>query len=441
MSDLSVNDATIALKGLLGISSGFGIAAEVQEEVKETKNERKNRETSSSNKKKNKKSNSNRSSSKVSVNEAATQSLENKKKTLSKGNHTTSTSSDTKPYKKKSDKMIGSKSTENFALSAFQSPPDPSTLPLPSFMSHDEDNDNKYTSNDFSTQSQREEVKINSEPVTFSANMKSSITLSTTNLSNLLSDANVSNETDTNEESKASDNCCTDEKPIFINATSHSGVDLALLTSKGSDTSRRSSLSQNPSDIIISPSTSEIDPLAVLLNKGESYGITNSALSHSNTMIHPQHSQFLPLPPYGYNMIHPNYDAYNNRYIPMQAIYPPHHHQSFTTIQVQVPPLLLPGNQMILPASPLTGGYPLPITLPENAQPGMIIPVTVPLFTNPSPYTYVNMNMTPSPHHPVYSTATTTTSSPSNYYNPNTFTLSNNTQSQFDHSTGLEGNP
>jgi hypothetical protein len=45
------------------------------------------------------------------------------------------------------------------------------------------------------------------------------------------------------------------------------------------------------------------------------------------------------------------------------------------TIQVQVPPVLMPGRQMIV-TSP--AGYPVQIVVPEGYQAGMIIPVFVP---------------------------------------------------------------
>ena len=50
----------------------------------------------------------------------------------------------------------------------------------------------------------------------------------------------------------------------------------------------------------------------------------------------------------------------------------------FVTIQVQVPPVLMPGRTMVIPASPMTGEYPVNIVLPEGVTSGMVIPVSIP---------------------------------------------------------------
>jgi hypothetical protein len=379
------------LKGLLGIRPDIGSTADVQN-AKETTNERKN-ETSSKNKKKKKKTNNTASSNKIDANQR-NQSHENKTKG-SKAHQSGNTAADQK-QRKKGDNIAANKSTENFALSAFQSPPDPSTLPLPSFHSHDEDNGSNSTladiqvNNESSIQSQTEESKIASEPISTNTSstekVKSFFNVSNISVSDQLKNTNGSGEILTNgERQPTGDECSSDE--VYGNKTSQSGVNLALLAMKGSETQRTSLSSHKQSEVNLRPPNVELDPIAVLL-QGESYGVNNPALSHSQ-MIHPQHPQFLPQQ-YGY--MHPNYDTFNP--YPMQPMY--HPHQSFTTIQVQVPPVLLPGNQMLLHASPLTGGYPLPITLPENAQPGMIIPITIPCLATP-PYPYMNMNMAPSP--------------------------------------------
>merc|ERR1712232_749390 len=69
-----------------------------------------------------------------------------------------------------------------------------------------------------------------------------------------------------------------------------------------------------------------------------------------------------------------------------QTAMPPNYPQ-YVTIQVQVPPILLPGRQMMVPPSNMTGPYPIPVIVPEGIQPGMIVPVHVPVYIPP-------------PHHP-----------------------------------------
>lgn len=54
---------------------------------------------------------------------------------------------------------------------------------------------------------------------------------------------------------------------------------------------------------------------------------------------------------------------------------PPPPPPGYVTIQVQVPPMLMPGRQMMV-TSP--AGYPVQVVVPDGVPPGMIIPVHVP---------------------------------------------------------------
>ena len=418
MSESYVNEATIALKGLLGIGPDSESAKAVKDErgmVNAIKNE------TSSNKPKNKKSSNNTgSSNKVAVNQShrtqdsktikgskgnhITNSAQETKAKGSKGNQSNNTVSDQK-LKNKDVKPTANKPTENFAWSAFQSPPDPSSLPLPSFQSHDEDDGHKTPRDKIQVEEcqHASEVKVNSPdaPSTVSVHL---LNMPKVSLSDQPKNSNEADESLPIDEYKStedgSERSLKHDKHVHGNKTSQTGVNLAVLAMKGSET-QRSILSPKQTEMPRPPPV-ELDPIAILL-KGESYGVTNPALAHSQT-TYTQHSQLLAQQ-HGY--VRP-YDTFAP--FPFHPMYQPHP-PPFTTIQVQVPPVLLPGNQMILPASPLTGGYPFPITLPEHAQPGMIVPITIPLASPPFPMNFMNMNMA-SPRH-----GYTTNQSTGNYYN------------------------
>jgi len=103
------------------------------------------------------------------------------------------------------------------------------------------------------------------------------------------------------------------------------------------------------------------DPIAMLMN-GQSYGTTNPAMSSTPHYSHyPLHGNGYPQQP------------------PMMQNHP--HAPQYITIQVQVPPVLLPGRQMMVSAAP---GYSIPIVVPDGVHPGMVLPVTIPAHS-PSP--------------------------------------------------------
>jgi hypothetical protein len=98
---------------------------------------------------------------------------------------------------------------------------------------------------------------------------------------------------------------------------------------------------------------------------------------------------------------HPQPPAHALAHNPHRSPYPPHPHYGgpqhsppfappgFVTIQVQVPSVLLPGRQMVV-TSP--AGYPVQITVPDHVPPGAILPVHVPnglplhMMPPPGPY-------------------------------------------------------
>ena len=103
-----------------------------------------------------------------------------------------------------------------------------------------------------------------------------------------------------------------------------------------------------------------------------STGVNLAALSSNppTPQEHPQPSppnQFLPmqqLPP-----------PMQQQYGPPFPNYPPSYNPGFITIQVQVPPALLPGRQMLV-STP--AGFPVRVTVPDHVPAGSIIPVHVP---------------------------------------------------------------
>lgn len=135
--------------------------------------------------------------------------------------------------------------------------------------------------------------------------------------------------------------------------------------------------------------------------EGEFSKLTGQPVSHLN---HPQHSvpTFGGLPqmypyPQPPRFMPPSGSAAN---YPAMAI-PPPPPPGYITIQVQVPPVLLSGRQMIV-TSP--AGYPVQVLVPEGIPPGMIIPVHVPagppmhMMPPPHPSSYGGYYNPPAPH-------------------------------------------
>ena len=126
----------------------------------------------------------------------------------------------------------------------------------------------------------------------------------------------------------------------------------------------------NTNNTLRTPSNtpSSKDPIAMLLN-AQSYGTANPSFNN-----HPYHYN-------NNNNMYPSPSHHQQQqHSPHQHPYPLHAAPPFFTIQVQVPPpqMLMPGRRMMLPGSPMTGGYPISVVVPEGVAPGMYIPVSIP---------------------------------------------------------------
>jgi len=285
----------------------------------------------------------------------------------------------------------------NYAWSAFQSPPDASTLPLPVFTN---------------TSSHSSGVSVGSETESQLKGTDGQILSRSTSESNACEPKNPEDVAESGDKGKKSAEALTSEDHIrailnieqklpsnnAINSIEHDTghdtganqhdkgafdqVDVRLKTEPENNSPSGINLATLPSPSPqIYPSNeqpltndsprqlstfagdtrtnhNELDPIAMLMN-GQSYG--------SNP-----HYSYYPAPQQAHT------SGYQQQ-LPMmqQHSHPP----QYVTIQVQVPPVLLPGRQMMVSAVP---GYSVPIVVPEGIHPGMILPVTIPAHS-PSP--------------------------------------------------------
>ncbi|GAX13762.1 hypothetical protein FisN_30Lh050 [Fistulifera solaris] len=294
--DQEVNEATAALKGLLGIgSSGSDIIISKPEERSEA--EIVSPEQSKTKKKRNKKNKKKQDETeKTSPKPPKPQQQSQNEANAQKGKNNNNNNSGKKKGPKKKNK-----NAENFAWSAFQSSPDASKLPIPAF----------------------------SSPVQSRKTISAEHT--DTQPNNNTSEPSVTAETNSTQSKppatpvgSAPDSTPTKEEE------SATGVNLAVLAS------------YPPPDT------------------------PNDAVVHSSLGSSP--AQLFGSPPAYHASPHPPFSPMQYSYLPPP---PPGH----VTIQVQVPPVLMPGRQMVV-TSP--AGYPVQIVVPEGYQAGMIIPVFVP---------------------------------------------------------------
>lgn len=322
---MSVEDATVALKGILGISNSN--TTPVPDESKDIKTPLKD------SKKKNNKKKQSKQTPKNTPKTSDTKSS-NKKK-----------NKNTSAVKKSQGKKNEDTKTEvgNYAWSSFQSPPDASNLPLPAFGSFNDGFD--------------QNVKDSSA----SENKSSGLDLSGLADSDGRDDAkgiNISSLAISNDSKK-------------------DDIDNTSLNPSNPD-SKEEEIPQHPNNQ--SP-TEPSDPLAMLMNP--SYGTAVKSTPPKNAYIHSPQYQ----PQQAYMQSPPPYGSYYQGPMSPQP--------SFVSIQVQVPPNLLPGRRMMVQANP--NQPPISVVVPEGIQPGMYMPVTVPMHMyNMGPM----MNLPPHPMHP-----------------------------------------
>jgi len=381
-----IDQATAALKGMLGISSAASSCpARDGDQVKaipipaeKTKSKNKMQP-----KVKKKKSSNNSSSSPQRRNRESTPQISERRNTNDYENKTNPNNNNSNGGRNKTQSRgnkKGSKRRDNnknkvpeetkFAWSAFQSPPDASALPLPVFSSSPGKNGTTSSNDDLNqlpkillsnTSGGSSRLKQKNESENYVDNpsiVKSVEELENEVMGNLKLNDTIPSPAD-------------DDKVEY--KSSSSGVDLAALASPSAPITPKNTARSQDRD-----NGEKDDPLAVLMNvvnKSNSIGNKNStnptpyqSMSESNPQIkHPRkNEQFLP-------------PGHQPQMIPQNM---PHH----VTIYVQVPPVLLPGRQMMVQTPP--NGFPVPVVVPENIKPGMVIPVNIPAPPPP-----------PVPHH------------------------------------------
>jgi hypothetical protein len=268
-SDVNVKEATAALKGMLGIGSNTPskksetVASPVSEEP----------------------------SSKVEAGQSSKKKKKNQRPKKTK-------QSVPKTENKPSQQMTPTEGSEKFAWSAFQAPPDASSLPIPAF--------------------------------------SPAITRPTVDVSGLTTSV--------------------PEERSDIADTTRTGD--AVVEEKTVD------------EPLVQEEEEEEEEKALVSNTG----INLAALAASP----PSHTSTNPTPLHTMPSQDAAYEPPIHRHVPHYP-QPPH----FMTIQVQVPPVLMPGRQMVV-ASPM--GYHVQVTVPEGVPPGMVIPVHVPAYGHPPPH-------------------------------------------------------
>lgn len=276
----------------------------------------------------------------------------NKQKVKGKGNKSKKNSKDSKEKdKNKSNVSTNNKnlasiaSTQpgpNFAWSAFQSSPDASKLPIPAFSPAN--NKNLVEVDDEAAQQQALSSLLPVAP--------NNTTEIPPSLPYDLSNAPHAEELEEQQIAQAERHTAERVEEGKVKEedeaapASHTGINLAALAS--SKTNTPASATASPSDVSIQQQTQHLPP-------------------------YPPRGPNLP-PQYQHHLGNP-YGGHPMQHHQQTHAYPPPPPQGFVTIQVQVPPVLMPGRQMVV-TSP--AGYPVRVVVPEGIPPGMVIPVHVP---------------------------------------------------------------
>jgi hypothetical protein len=370
--DHDVIEATAALKGMLGIG-GTTTAASADDQPPQGDGAQNAKAKSKKPKKKKNKAKGNdaqgqKPSEPLPAEESPTAPATTDQ---SKQNRPNSQKKKNQPKKKKE--------SGNYAWSAFQSSPDPSKLPIPEFATPVADEKDQVSAHLVTSADPVQLHHSNSEKPSEASPASAS------------EDQHAAIDTRSNSDAKFESNV---EEPLRQEASAETA---------GNDTA-----DDNPSP---EPPVSEtgVNLAAALVSSPP-----QEDTMHSNPPVHPVHPLSVHHVPPAYGagpgMSPPMYPYHQPPRYPMSAAgsptYPLHTMQmppppppGYMTIQVQVPPVLMPGRQMIV-TSP--AGYPVQVVVPDGIPPGMIIPVHVP--AGPP------MHMIP-PTHP---------SSYGRYYNPST---------------------
>jgi hypothetical protein len=360
-SDSSIDAATAALKGMLGLGPSTAVvvpstAGSVTVDEQETaapqlpsnastppqQQQQQQRQRQTAEKKKNNSSNKKKKNTKGSNAATEPQSANKNNKLSNPATVSTGKKNKQQPPPQQQQKK---KEPENFAWSAFQSSPDASKLPIPAFHSP-----------------------------TAAETKKFNVSLSSDNSDKLLPVAlNMSDEGGLKEEAIPVIEPEETEAPL-----SKTGINLAAsLTEQPHLNSMQSAPQQQ----------SQSSPMFHTYSGPSHYNSINAqSLPH---MYQPQHPSQYHQPPSNANIASLHHLSSNMHHHPPPPPAPP----GYVTILVEVPAVLMPGRQMVV-SSPATSGYPVQVVVPEGVPAGMILPVHVPMGP-PRP-----MHMMPPQPHP-----------------------------------------
>lgn len=337
--DQDVSEATQALKGMLGIGSATPTKPTIAacQATAEGADQQNSNSKTSKRKKNNRKKKTTEETKPVpktpqnkNSNRAETENAE------SKGKNRSSNS------KKKGQKKNNRKGpSENFAWSAFQSSPDASKLPIPAFASPVQERKPLSTAHEqeadkFPTPTPSNVSTIDTAPgqqSNESAEKPASVPPDTPQAAHCI--ANSQDESLKTEPQA--------QEPEEVTA---GGVNLAELASRRQEEQQQ---------------LQQLQPHSTTTGQLVGAPMHPNHQQHPRTMMHPGH--------YGQQQSH-HYSRPPYHYPP-----PPPPPPGYMTIQVQVPPVLMPGRQMVV-SSP--AGYPVQIAVPEGIPEGVIIPVHVP---------------------------------------------------------------
>jgi Proline-rich nuclear receptor coactivator motif len=274
------------------------------------------------------------------------------------------------------------KESENFAWSAFQSSPDASKLPIPAFLSASSSINNSSTEAAEVLGNVGNEVDVDKVAATPKAAKPDGTVGESVAVVPKVDETNALSETPNREESVSDQEVAeaiTD--PSLEEAVSATGVNLA------------EALAAATSPPVLPPAPPQLHQSYLLQQQQVPYNQSFNRFypgppaplpqfppmqhHHHPHMSQQQQQQHHPLPQHQYQQ-----QQQQQQHAPYAP--PP----GYVTIHVQVPPvLMMPGRQMVV-TSP--AGYPVHVVVPDGIPPGMIIPVHVPAAATPAAATTVS---------------------------------------------------
>jgi hypothetical protein len=397
-TEQDVNEATAALKGLLGLGGNKGGSGAIPDAVasfSETttitpSNTNHTVEAATigggnTKKKRNNNSNKKKKNQDISPRKEPDSNIKDKPNDSDKNDipapavHQPPSKRKRKPRKKPNKE----EEPENYALSAFQSSPDASKLPIPEFTLNQPQQQPQVPPT--TAISSVDEVEIISEHSSEPEVDVADYDHINDKKDEIIDTAIIENNQNENGVAAESRN---DDVPL-----SATGVNLAALTAKPPQQAAGtppigSTAAQQAPQLYTNGMSHPQDPRMHLnqLQLPPPYGAGLPA--NGNSHISP--TQMLPFPPPHHPLMGypPNYQyqapIMHHQHIHHMPTYPPPPPPGYILLQVQVPPGLLPGRQMIV-STP--SGFPLQVVVPDGIPAGAWIPVHVP--ANP-------------PHHPMH---------------------------------------